>query len=328
MKQKEQVEILSLVADRTTNSVIITCPEGLIQYVNSGFTRMTGYTLAEVIGKKPGLLLQGPQTNQATVARIREKIAMRASFYDEILNYDRSGTPYWISLAINPIFSRAGDVERYISVQTDITQTKLEALEAHARIVAIEQSNVVIEWDEHLRVCRANETAVKVMGYADEAQLMQADDLRFATVFSMEEQEKLRSGTSLRKELIFVDESGVPIIILASAQPLRDLLGRLVRVVVYGVDLSARNNAISDMMASVLQQINQIAQAISGVSSQTNLLALNAAIESARAGEAGRGFGVVAGEVKSLAQRSASLSTEIAGIVGHTQARIKALRHN
>ncbi|MEM8595068.1 MAG: PAS domain-containing protein [Pseudomonadota bacterium] len=116
---------LGLVAEQANDSVVITDADGLTIWCNQAFTQISGYSLREVLGRKPGHLLQGPDTDPNTVAFIRSALRAAKPLRTEILNYHKDGRPYWIEVSITPIFEHDGTLSQFIAIERDITQARL-----------------------------------------------------------------------------------------------------------------------------------------------------------------------------------------------------------
>jgi two-component system sensor histidine kinase/response regulator len=127
----QQQSLLSLVASKTDSAVVILDQEGVIEWVNDGFVRMTGYELAEVAGRRPGDVLHGPATDPGTVEEIDEAVRNRHGLTWEILHYRKDGRRYWASGSLTPVFDEQGTQARSIAVYTDMTKRRQaqEALE-------------------------------------------------------------------------------------------------------------------------------------------------------------------------------------------------------
>lgn len=119
-----EIAKLSLVASNTDNLVVITDRHGCTEWVNQAFTNRTGYTLEEMLGRRPGDLLQGPGTDPAAIAEVAQQLKAGRSFKAELLNYTKSGEPYWIQFQITPIRNAQGEIERFVSIQTDSTELR------------------------------------------------------------------------------------------------------------------------------------------------------------------------------------------------------------
>ncbi|MDB5296013.1 MAG: hybrid sensor histidine kinase/response regulator [Phycisphaerales bacterium] len=130
-EQARHAEKLSLVASRTDNAVIITDARGHIEWVNEGFRRVSGYTLAEVAGRKPGSFLQGPETSAETVAHMRAHLARGEGFTAEVMNYGKDGRKYWLAVEVQPIHDADGTLRQFMAVETDVTERK--RMEAEVR---------------------------------------------------------------------------------------------------------------------------------------------------------------------------------------------------
>lgn len=95
-----------------------------VVYVNEAFLRDTGYTFDEIVGKSPKML-QGPKTDLATVARIRQSLKVFQPIREEILNYKKNGEEFWQSLNIFPIANRQGWFTHWVAIQQNVTRRKL-----------------------------------------------------------------------------------------------------------------------------------------------------------------------------------------------------------
>ena len=121
---EEELEKLSLVASETINGVLICDPDSNIEWVNEGFTRITGYSLAEVRNQRAGDVLKGEKTNMAIIYTAREKVRTGEGFEVELLVYNRDGNEIWISVSNTPIVDENGRLLKQIEIFTDISEKK------------------------------------------------------------------------------------------------------------------------------------------------------------------------------------------------------------
>ena len=327
VRNREQLKILSLVANETSNSVIITDAAGFIEYANPGFTRMTGLRFEEVKGKKPGSVLQGELTDSDTVQSIRAHLHSQQPFYEEILNYTNTGSPYWISLSINPVFDEAGRLVKFVSVQADITETKQKALESSDRIEAIQQSNAVVEWDANGTLTNTNSKFRAIFGLTEEEISKNGEKFGLGKLLGSNDFQQLLNGENVARNLS-VAPLGKEVHLAVNVQPIKDYRGTINTIVMYASDETQQRAAINEsskLMSEVLDKISSIATDISDISRQTNLLSLNAGIESAQAGETGRGFSIIAAQIRRLAAGSSDSAKEINDMIESTRKQIEEL---
>lgn len=149
-QKSRELEIMALVAQGTDNAVVITDASGAIEWVNPGFERISGYTLADIQGQRPGSFLQGPETDKQVIKFMSKRISSGQGFNVEILNYHKNGTPYWIDIEVRPIKSADGSVEKFVAIQSDITERKKYSRELQREIdrrANILESACVVEWE-------------------------------------------------------------------------------------------------------------------------------------------------------------------------------------
>jgi len=166
---------LALVAANTASLVLVTDPAHRIEWVNSSFTRTSGYALADIIGRRADELLRGPDTDPVAAARLDE--AMRAGVSVrgiEILNYASDSAPYWVETEIQPVFNSGGVLTNFVVIENEITgrkraEAELRASEEHFRALFDESPVACVIQDSEFRILRTNTAFTRLLGYsADE----------------------------------------------------------------------------------------------------------------------------------------------------------------
>jgi PAS domain S-box-containing protein len=147
---------LSLVASRTDNLVIIGSADGMIEWVNSAFCRVMEYTLEEVVGKDPGILLSGPDTDAAQADLIRNEIIKGIGANTEIIHYSKSGRKYYLHLEVQVVRNQAGNVENFIAIENDITsrvetENQLRRAKAEADFASRAKSEFLASMSHEIR---------------------------------------------------------------------------------------------------------------------------------------------------------------------------------
>ena len=122
-KTEDNLRKLSRAVEQSANAVVITDRDGIIEYVNPWFTRITGYTAAEVLGKTPRVLKSG-ETHPETYKRLWDTVLSGKEWTGELHNTKKNGELYWCLEVISPLKDEAGNITHFVAVTEDISERK------------------------------------------------------------------------------------------------------------------------------------------------------------------------------------------------------------
>jgi len=136
---EERIKILSLATEQNPASIVITDSNGVIEYINSKFSKLTGYSFNEAIGKNSSILKSG-KTTQEEYRNLWKTITSGNVWHGSFQNRKKNGDIYYENAIISPILDKKGHITNYLSVKEDITnQVQSEKL-IRTLTKAIEQS--------------------------------------------------------------------------------------------------------------------------------------------------------------------------------------------
>jgi PAS domain S-box-containing protein len=182
---RECLRLMEPFVKHTQDAVMITKvypldePGPEIVYVNPAFTQITGYTPEEVLGRSPRFL-QGPATSRTELDRVRKALETNTQMTVELINYTKSGQPFWVEFSIVPVPDESTTITHYVSIQREITHKrqaeemlaeKNEALQKALQInkgIFEHSLDVICVFDKEIKFVQVSQACQRLWGYAPE----------------------------------------------------------------------------------------------------------------------------------------------------------------
>ena len=285
-EQQARYRLFEAVVENVNDAVVVTGanlepPGPRIVYVNPAYTRMTGYRLEEVIGRNPGFL-RGPdtETDRAARARIRRALRRGEPVREELLNFRKDGTPFWVEISIVPVRDAQGRITHFASAQRETTERR--RMEDELRAATRRLEAVIRAWplafvalDSEARVELWNPAAERIFGWTAEEvigrRLPTVPEDRWHEVMEEEIGVALAGGELRRRETVRRRRDGSLIPVAISAAPWYDESGRVSGIIAMLEDISERKEAqaaLERLRRELELILNAAAEGIYGVNTE------------------------------------------------------------
>ncbi|KAF0096139.1 MAG: PAS/PAC sensor hybrid histidine kinase [Puniceicoccaceae bacterium 5H] len=170
---QRQLKLYSMIVSKTSSGIVVTDPEGRIAWTNKAFEELSGYHLQEMVGKYPGALFTGPDTDGQVAAYMQECVQHQRGFQTEIVSYAKDGRRFWMEIDADPVFNDDGELLYFIAIQTDVTERRRthEALrQSQRRLQDLSEASGEFIWDldELGYITYVSEKVRDILGYRPE----------------------------------------------------------------------------------------------------------------------------------------------------------------
>ncbi|WP_047533810.1 methyl-accepting chemotaxis protein [Methylotenera sp. N17] len=316
--------------------------DGHVTKVNQNFLDTVGYQESEVIGKHHSMFVEPTYRGSAEYTHFWQKLNTGEFEAGQFKRVDKSGQDIWLQASYNPILDMNGKPFKVVKFAIDITEQHkaTDVLQA-----AVEETQHVIEsakaGDLTSRVPLEGKSGAiaslcdgvnslmdkmteVLLSVREAGETINTAAGEISTGNNDLSQRTEQQASSLEETASSMEQLSSTVKQNAeNAKQANQLAAAASGVAVKGGEVVG--NVVTTMSAinESARKIEDIISVIDGIAFQTNILALNAAVEAARAGEQGRGFAVVAGEVRNLAQRSASAAKEIKELISNSVSKVE-----
>ncbi|MDX2103252.1 MAG: PAS domain S-box protein [Alphaproteobacteria bacterium] len=275
-----EMAMLAEIARRTGNMVLVTDRERRILWANPSFERQSGYRLEEVLGQNPGTLLQGEGTDTSTIATMRDSLKAGGGFSNvDVLNYARDGRPYWVRIEVVPLPGADGQTERFLAIETDITDQRRREEELTSQRRLWEDAARLAHvgtWTVDLvtKTTRWSEEVFRIYGLAPTKMISLTDAIKYYAPEARPRVEAavtaaIERGEPFDFEEALIGADGQRRIVHAIGHPeVRD--GVCVRI--YGVIQDVTRQRATEQRLSQVEKLNALGQLAGGLAHELNNL--------------------------------------------------------
>ncbi len=245
--------------DRSTALIRFT-PDGHVLSANKMFLDAMGYTAEEIVGKHHSIFVTEDERASGDYKTFWSNLSAGRVFSSKIVRLRKDGQAVWLEASYNPVLDKDGKVVSVIKVATDITEARRKAINDACIMDAIDQTMAVIEFEVDGKIIEANDLFCRVMGWSK-------DELksRHHRIFVGEEMaaspdyqrfwQRLRDGEAQQDEFLRFSKTGKRVFLRAAYNPVRNVHGKVYKVVKLAWDVTERREAL-ERVASAVKQVS------------------------------------------------------------------------
>ncbi|TSJ42841.1 PAS domain S-box protein [Mucilaginibacter corticis] len=251
---QKDLEILSFASRKSPSGMLTRDATGIVVWMNEAMERITGYTLAEMKGKRFGTILLGEDTDMDVYHNAVKAVQEKRSYEAEILIYRKDRTPVWVSMSNSPLFNDAGEVDRQVTNMVDVTERK--RVETELKMLSLVASNttsgVVINNSEG-EIEWVNNAFEKITGYNnDDVRAKHLGDLLQGELTDTAIIEKGRELSRMKKsfevDLLGYKKDGTPIWVTVINSVILNRAGDVDKYIEVVIDISARKKVEMELV--------------------------------------------------------------------------------
>lgn len=324
-----------LAAIDRSQAVIDFDPHGNVLDANAQFLQAVGYKLEEIRGHHHRMFVDPEHASSGDYIAFWERLERGEFITGEFKRIARGGREIWMQATYNPVLGPRGNVVKVVKFATDVTAARLRAAEFEAKVAAIDLGQATIEFDLDGRVLHANRNFLACMGYTIRDILGQHHSMFCSPEYLQSDEYRdfwlrLNEGKFFAGRFQRVGKYNREVWIQATYNPVRDLNGKVVKVVKYAYDVTKEvqlERQIIERSAAMRGKLNELLASIDAIAehSQSAARIASSSSDSAKAGQVDVGASITAiGEIEASSNKIA----DIVGVIDQIATQTNLLAFN